>query len=84
MEERNIARDSKTTKIATSGPALYQSVCVLQSFEQAAPTGSSRKQLQILYTSKIIKVTKHLQWRKPGTALRTRTDRSVEGHHIWM
>lgn len=80
MEERNIARDSKTAKIATSGPALYQSVCVLQSFEQAAPTGSSRKQLQILY----IKVTKHLQWRKPGTALRTRTDRSVEGHHIWM
>jgi hypothetical protein len=57
MEERNIARDSKTAKIATSGPALYQSVCVLQSFEQAAPTGSSRKQLQILY----IKVTKHLQ-----------------------
>ena len=78
--KRNSPRGSKTAKIATREPALYQSVCGLQSFKQAAPTGSSRKQLQSLY----IKVTKHLQWREPGTALCTRTDRSVEGHHIGM
>ena len=48
IQERNSARDSKTPKIITSEPELHQSVCVLQSFEQAAPTGSSRKQLQIL------------------------------------